>query len=213
MSVIVSPRNACCPASIYGFEDTGSTRALVLELVEGDTLAERVSRGAVPVEEALRIARQVAEAVEAAHEKGIIHRDLKPANIKITPEGKIKVLDFGLAKMFVSEPETSELSRSPTLMSMASGGVILGTASYMSPEQARGKPVDKRTDVWAFGCCLFECLAGSKPFRGETVTDLMAEVLKSEPDWSALPAETPREAITVLRRRSEERRVGKECRL
>jgi serine/threonine protein kinase len=191
-------------AAIHGFDADQGTHFLVLELVEGATLAERLRRGALPVDESLRVARQIAEAVEAAHAKGIIHRDLKPGNIKLTPEGRVKVLDFGLAKMEesvrgratpASDPDAPTLPAETT-----QPGAVMGTPAYMSPEQARGQEVDKRTDVWAFGCCLFECLAGSKPFRGVTVTDLMAEVLKSEPDWSALPAEVPREVATLLRR-------------
>ncbi len=172
--------------------------------VEGQTLSERLRRGRLPVDEALRVARQIAEAVEAAHAKGIIHRDLKPGKIKLTPEGRVKVLDFGLAKMEksvrggtapASDPDAPTLKAETT-----QPGAVMGTPAYMSPEQARGQEVDKRTDVWAFGCCLFECLAGSKPFMGETVTDLMAAVLGNEPDWSALPAEVPRKVATLLRR-------------
>ena len=148
-------------ASIYGLEESEGTHLLVLELIEGDTLADRLKYGAIPVEEALELALQIAEALEAAHEKGVIHRDLKPANIKITPDGKVKVLDFGLAKAFAVEQEEANLSHSPTLSEAATRqGVILGTAAYMSPEQARGKPVDKRTDIWAFGTVLYEMLAG-----------------------------------------------------
>ena len=191
-------------AGIYGFDAERETHFLVLELVEGQTLSERLRQGRLSVDESLRVARQIAEAVEAAHAKGIIHRDLKPGNIKLTPEGRVKVLDFGLAKMeeavrggagTAGDPEAPTLKAETTAV-----GAVMGTPAYMSPEQARGQEVDKRTDVWAFGCCLFECLAGSKPFRGVTVTDLMAEVLKSEPEWSALPAEVPREVTTLLRR-------------
>jgi len=191
-------------ASIYGFDAERETHFLVLELVEGQTLSERLRRGSLPLDEALRVARQIAEAVEAAHAKGIIHRDLKPGNIKLTPEGRVKVLDFGLAKIEESVRGVATPASdpdAPTLLAETTQpGVVMGTPAYMSPEQARGQEVDKRTDVWAFGCCLFECLAGSKPFRGDTVTDLMAEVLRSEPDWSALPAEVPREVATLLRR-------------
>ena len=149
-------------ATIHGLEQSGGTSYLVMELVSGETLAERVKReGAVPVEEALAIAKQIAEALEAAHEKGIIHRDLKPANVKLTPEGKVKVLDFGLAKAFAGDTSTEDMSNSPTLsMAATMQGVILGTAAYMSPEQAAGKAVDKRTDIWAFGCVLYELLTG-----------------------------------------------------
>jgi eukaryotic-like serine/threonine-protein kinase len=180
-------------AAIYGLEESSSTHALVLELVEGPTLADRLSNGAIPLEEALPLARQIAEALEAAHEQGIIHRDLKPANIKLRPDGTVKVLDFGLAKAFDKTPLPGELTQSPTALSPAPtlAGAILGTAAYMSPEQARGKAVDKRTDVWAFGCLLFEMLSGKKPFTGETLTDAVAAIVKNEPDWQLLPAGTP----------------------
>src|SRR5207253_2412236 len=161
-----------------------AVRALVLELVEGETLADRVQRGPVSVADALTIARQIADALDAAHEKGIVHRDLKPANIKITPDGVVKVLDFGLAKAD-GETTASDLSHSPTITGdHTRNGVILGTAAYMSPEQARGKPVDKRTDIWAFGCVLFEMVAGRVAFPGETVSDTIAAVLHHEPDWT-----------------------------
>jgi tRNA A-37 threonylcarbamoyl transferase component Bud32 len=181
-------------ASIYGLEESEGEHFLVMELVEGEDLAQRLRRGPVPVEEALDVARQLAEGLETAHEKGIVHRDLKPANVKLTPDGKVKVLDFGLAKAFTEESmeESDEPSRSPTLTAEATrAGVILGTAAYMSPEQARGRLVDRRTDIWAFGCVLYEMLAGTRPFMGETVSDTLAEVLKSEADWSLLPKETP----------------------
>ncbi len=176
-------------AAIHGLEESGGTNFLVLELVEGETLADRIKTGPIPVEESLKLALQITEALEAAHDKGIIHRDLKPANIKVTPEGKVKVLDFGLAKAYQGEREDVNLSNSPTLSDAATQmGVILGTAAYMSPEQARGKPVDKRADVWAFGCVLFEMLAGRAAFSGKDVTDILAAVIKSEPDWKSLPA-------------------------
>jgi len=176
-------------AAIHGLEESGGTQFLVMELIEGDTLAERIKRGPMPVEESLKLALQMAEALEAAHEKGVIHRDLKPANIKITPEGKVKVLDFGLAKAFAGEQVAQNLSNSPTLSDMATmQGVILGTAAYMSPEQARGKPVDKRADIWAFGCVLYEMLAGCASFSGRDVTDILAAVIRSEPEWKILPA-------------------------
>jgi Tol biopolymer transport system component len=163
-----------------------------MELVEGPTLAERIRQGPLQLHEALTIARQIAEALEAAHEKGRVHRDLKPANIKITPEGVVKVLDFGLAKAFDGAPVT-DTSDSPTqTISATRTGVILGTAAYMSPEQAQGKPVDKRADIWAFGCVLYEMLTGRKAFQGETTSDTLASVLKEEPDWSAVPAKTQR---------------------
>ncbi len=174
-------------ASIYGLEESGEINFLVLELVEGETLADTIKRGPIPVGEALKLALQIAEALEAAHEKGIIHRDLKPANIKITPEGKAKVLDVGLAKALGGEQETN-LSNSPTLSQAATmQGVILGTAAYMSPEQARGKPVDKRADIWAFGVVLYEMLTGKSLFEGQDVTSTLARVLERNPDFSTLP--------------------------
>jgi eukaryotic-like serine/threonine-protein kinase len=171
-------------ATIFGLEDSNGTSYLVMELVPGETLAERIKRyGAVPVEEALAIAKQIAEALEAAHEKGIIHRDLKPANVKVTPEGKVKVLDFGLAKAFEGDSTNEDMGNSPTLSRAATmQGVILGTAAYMSPEQARGRAVDKRTDIWAFGCVLYELLTGKQAFHGENTTEILAAVVKSEPD-------------------------------
>ena len=189
-------------ATIHGLEDSNGTSYLVMELVPGETLAERIKRdGAVPVEEALAIAKQIAEALEAAHEKGIIHRDLKPANVKLTPEGKVKVLDFGLAKAFAGDTSTEDMGNSPTLsMAATMQGVILGTAAYMSPEQAKGKAVDKRTDIWAFGCVLYELLTGKQTFHGEDVTDILAAVVRAEPDWQALPAATPVKVRDLLRR-------------
>jgi hypothetical protein len=177
-------------------------RALVLELVEGDTFADRIARGPIPVDEALPLATQIAEALEAAHEHSIIHRDLKPANIKVTPGGKVKVLDFGLAKMLETERLASSLSMSPTLSIQPTyAGVILGTVGYMSPEQARGKPVDRRTDIWAFGCVLYEMLTGRQAFEAsETVSDAVAAILTREPDWSALPLQVPAQIRTLLRR-------------
>ena len=174
---------------IYGIEEAGQTKALVLQLIEGPTLAERIAQGAIPVEDALMIALQIAEGVEAAHEKGVIHRDLKPANIKITPEGQVKILDFGLAKALEGEtPSASELSQSPTLTAAATqAGVILGTAAYMSPEQARGEDTDKKADIWAFGCVLFEMLTGRATFGGKTVSDVLAGVLRIDPEWKSLP--------------------------
>jgi len=189
-------------ATIHGLEQSGGTSYLVMELVSGETLAERVKRdGAVPIEEALGIAKQIAEALEAAHEKSIIHRDLKPANVKVTPEGKVKVLDFGLAKAFAGDTSTEDMGNSPTLsMAATMQGVILGTAAYMSPEQARGKAVDKRTDIWAFGAVLYELLTGKAAFHGEDVTDILAAVVRAEPDWQALPAATPVKVRDLLRR-------------
>jgi Tol biopolymer transport system component len=179
-------------AAIYGLEESGDTQFLVLEYVAGETL-----RGPVPVEDALRVARQVAQALEAAHEKGIVHRDLKPDNIKLTPDGCVKVLDFGLAKAFSEEASDA----AATLTSGATrAGTVLGTAAYMSPEQARGKPVDKRTDIWAFGCVLYELLAGRQAFGRETASDSTAAILEHEPDWKCLPAATPPHVRNLLRR-------------
>ena len=173
---------------IYGIEDAGQTKALVLQLIEGPTLAERIAQGPIPVEEALKIALQMAEGLEAAHEKGVIHRDLKPANIKITPEGQVKILDFGLAKAMEAEAPDSSLSQSPTLTNAATqAGVILGTAAYMSPEQARGEATDRRADIWAFGCVLFEMLTGRQTWGGRTVTDVIAALVAREPEWNSLP--------------------------
>jgi serine/threonine-protein kinase len=200
-------------ATIHGLEEgrgleegTGETpafraRALVMELVEGPTLAERIAAGPLPLDEALPIARQIAEALEYAHERGIIHRDLKPANIKLTPSGAVKVLDFGLAKALTDDAPQPDLSSSPTLSAAATkAGLILGTAAYMSPEQARGKAVDRRADIWAFGCVLYEMLMGARPFAGDTATETLAAVLRAEPDWTALPAGTPAALQRLLRR-------------
>ena len=181
-------------AAIHGLEEADGQPFLVLELVEGEDLKERLARGAIPVDEALEIAVQVAEALEEAHNTGIVHRDLKPANVKVTPDGKVKVLDFGLAKAWAGDAaegkaSSASMSQSPTLAhSGTQAGVILGTAAYMSPEQARGKPVDKRGDVWAFGVLLWEMLTGRALFAGDTVTDIIAAVVKEEPDLDALPA-------------------------
>ena len=190
-------------ASVYGFEEAASASGIVLELVEGPTLADRIAQGAVPVDEALSIARQVADALESAHQKGIVHRDLKPANIKFTAGGQVKVLDFGLAKAMESATAPmASASISPTMVSPATqAGLILGTAAYMSPEQARGKAVDQRADIWAFGCVLFEMLTGHSPFgAGETVSDSIAAILTREPDWKALPPDTPASVRRMLRR-------------
>jgi serine/threonine protein kinase len=189
-------------ATIYGLEQSNGTSYLVMELVPGETLAERVKReGAVPIEESLTIAKQIAEALEAAHEKSIIHRDLKPANVKVTPEGKVKVLDFGLAKAFEGDASSQDMGNSPTLSQAATmQGVILGTSAYMSPEQARGRAVDKRTDIWAFGCVLYELLTGKQTFHGEDITEILASVVKSEPDWTALPPKIPSTIRILLSR-------------
>lgn len=189
-------------AAIYGLEETGSVRALVLELLEGPTLADRIARGPLPPDEALGIARQIADALEASHEVGVVHRDLKPANTKVRADGTVKVLDFGLAKALDPLPGAVDASQSPTITSPAvtRQGVVLGTAAYMSPEQARGHPVDRRSDIWAFGCVLYEMLTGRRVFDGEGATDVLARVLEREPDWTALPAKTPHPIRTLLKR-------------
>src|SRR4051812_2219825 len=193
-------------AHIHGFEDAGGVHALVMELVDGEDLAQRLTRGAIPLDEALPVATQIIEALAAAHEQGIIHRDLKPANIKIRPDGAIKILDFGLAKALdplASSPAGAALANSPTLTTpaMLSGvGVLLGTASYMSPEQAKGRLVDRRSDVWAFGCVFYEMLTGRPAFDGNSVTEILAAVLKTEPDWRLLPNDTPASISRLLRR-------------
>src|SRR5712692_263791 len=189
-------------AAIYGLEQSDSTRFLVLELVEGKTLGEALAerRTGLPLDEALAIARQIADALEAAHEKGIVHRDLKPANIALAADGRVKVLDFGLAKAIEPGP-AGELSQSPTITFAATqAGVILGTAAYMSPEQAKGRAADKRTDVWAFGCVLFEMLTGRRAFEGEDVTETIAAIVRGEPDWTALPADVPEQIRLLIRR-------------
>jgi len=186
--------------AIYGFEDSGDVRALVLELVEGPTLAERIARGPLPVRETMEIAAQIADALDAAHERGIVHRDLKPANVKVTPDGRVKVLDFGLAKLAV-EDGAPELSQSPTMtVAHTAGGVLLGTAAYMSPEQARGLVVDKRADIWAFGCVLYEMLTGRAAFARATPTDTLAAIVEGQPDSTLLPAATSPSVRRLLRR-------------
>jgi serine/threonine-protein kinase len=195
-------------AHVYGFEsatlpDGSVAHFLAMEMVEGEDLAERLSRGAIPVDESIAIAQQIAEGLEEAHEKGIVHRDLKPANVKLTPDGKVKVLDFGLAKALESTGTSSapDVSHSPTLSRhMTEAGMIMGTAAYMSPEQARGKTVDKRADIWSFGVVLFEMLSATRLFAGETVSDTLAAVLKTDPDWSMLPKDTPPHLRRLLRR-------------
>ena len=186
--------------AIYGAEEFDSVRCIIMELIPGETLAEKMARGALPLEEACALARQIADALEVAHEKGVNHRDLKPSNIKVTPEGKVKVLDLGLAKA-MEPPPSDDLSHSPTLpLGDTRPGVILGTVEFMSPEQARGKPVDKRTDIWAFGCIFFEMLSGRRAFTGETATDVLAAILSHDPDWGALPAATPPRLRELLAR-------------
>jgi Tol biopolymer transport system component len=188
-------------AAIFGFEESNSTRALVMELVEGPTLQQRIAQGAIPIEEALPIAKQIAEALEYAHEHGIVHRDLKPANIKLTRDGAVKVLDFGLAKALSDDPLSPDVSNSPTFSAVATrAGTILGTAAYMSPEQAKGKTADRRSDIWSFGVVLYEMLSGQRLFTGETSQETLAAVLRAEPDWSALPATVPARVRRLLRR-------------
>ena len=204
-------------ASIYGLEDSGAVRALVMELVEGPTLADRMAvtppsrrpadagrmptlQAAIALDESLHIARQIGEALEAAHEKNITHRDLKPANVKVTPEGTVKVLDFGLAKAADDTTVAGDPSSSPTLTAATQAGMIVGTAAYMAPEQARGQAADKRADIWSFGAVLFEMLSGQRAFPGETTSDVLASVLKADPDWKALPTSTPPSIVRLLHR-------------
>ena len=189
--------------AIYGFEEAAGVQALVLEMVEGPTLAERVAQGPIPLDEFLLIARQTADGIEAAHEHGIIHRDLKPANIKIRKDGTVKVLDFGLARAAAAERERLDLSELPTITMAGTRDVVLGTPAYMSPEQARGKPVDKRTDIWAFGCVLYEMLTGQAAFSGNTIADTIASILEREPNWHELPERTPPEIRRLLKRSLE----------
>ena len=188
--------------SIFGFEETDTVHALVLELIEGPTLADRLGQGPLALDEAMPMARQIADALDAAHAQGIVHRDLKPANIKIRPDGTVKVLDFGLAKAVAGEPSSASVTQPPTITSPALTqlGVILGTAAYMSPEQARGRPADKRSDIWAFGAVLYEMLTGKRAFEGDDISYTLANILKSEPDWGALPPDTPLSIRRVLRR-------------
>jgi serine/threonine-protein kinase len=202
-------------AAIYGFEDSGSTHALVLELAEGPTLADRIAKGPIPLDETLPIAKQIADALEAAHEQGIIHRDLKPANIKLREDGTVKVLDFGLAKAMEPASAISPgLTASPTITTpamMTGVGMILGTAAYMSPEQTKGRPADKRSDVWAFGCVLYEMLTGKRAFEGEDVGDTLAAVLRAEPDWSGLALNVPPAVRALIERclvKERRRRIG-----
>ena len=204
-------------ASIYGLEESADTTALVMELIEGDDLSQRIARGAIPLDEALPIAKQIADALEAAHQQGIIHRDLKPANIKLRADGTVKVLDFGLAKALAPEQDpaiAAQRSQSPTITSPAlltGAGIILGTAAYMAPEQAKGFEADKRSDIWAFGCVLFEMLTARRPFDGEDTTDVLGAVVRLEPPWEALPADVPAPVRTLLRQclvKDRRRRVG-----
>ena len=187
-------------AAIYSVEDSGGTHFLVMELALGETLRDRIKHGAVPLEDALDICKQIAAGLECAHEKPIVHRDLKPANVKVTPEGVVKILDFGLARAFAGDTGSGDPADSPTLTGMTQPGTILGTAAYMSPEQARGKTVDKRTDIWALGCVLYELLTGKHAFEGEDVQEILAGVMRGEPDWQALPETTPASIRVLLRR-------------
>ena len=188
-------------AAIYGLEVDGDRRFLVMEYVEGETLAERLARGPLPLDEALEICRQIAGGVEAAHERGVIHRDLKPANVKITPDGTVKVLDFGLATGLSGEVSPVDGSPSPaTPGGHTHPGIILGTAAYMSPEQARGRRLDRRADVWAFGCILYECLTGKRAFPGDSAAETLAAVLTGEPDWTAVPPDARDRVLAVLQR-------------
>jgi serine/threonine protein kinase len=188
-------------AAIYGLEEWQGKQVLVMELVQGATLAERLAKGALKLEETQRIALQMAEALEVAHEKRIVHRDLKPANVKVTPEGKVKVLDFGLARAWAGEEVGVDLSEAATVTaSWTETGMIIGTPAYMSPEQSRGRKVDKETDIWAFGCVVYELLTGRSPFGRETVTDTVAAILKEEPEWGKLPPMTPENVRCLVRR-------------
>jgi len=187
-------------AAIYDMKESEGSRCLVLEFVAGETLAERLKYGKVPITDALDICRQIAEALEAAHRAGIIHRDIKPANIKVTPEGRVKVLDFGLAKSLISESPATDSSDQPTLLTQILPDAVAGTPAYMSPEQLRGGIVDKRADIWAFGCVLFELLAGRRTFPGSNIPEIVASVLKSDPDWTALPQDTPTRVRRLLQR-------------
>lgn len=186
-------------AQIYGLEESQDARCIVMELVDGETLARRLEQGPIPLDEALPIAKQICDALEAAHEKSIVHRDLKPGNVMVLGDGRVKVLDFGLAKVFEAGGSQSQFSNSPTLVSRT-GGVLIGTAAYMSPEQARGREVDRATDIWALGCVLYEMLSGRQAFGGETMTDILGSIVKGEPDWSALPKEIPPRLAWLIRR-------------
>jgi len=189
-------------AAIYGLEEAGGIRFLVMQVAEGQTLHQRLDAGAIPLQEALHIALQIARALETAHDKGVVHRDLKPANVMVTEDGSVKLLDFGLAKAFATDQSGSvpDLSASPTMLQATQAGMILGTAGYMSPEQARGRSVDRRSDVWAFGCVLYEMLTAQRTFGGETVTDVLGAIVHHEPDWELLPKQTPRRVRALLHR-------------
>ena len=187
-------------ATLHGLEEWSGQQFLVMELVPGETLRDKLSRGPIPLDEALPLFQQIAEGLEAAHESSVVHRDVKPANIGITPNDEVKILDFGLAKAYAKDASPAGLSSSPTMARGTATGVILGTAPYMSPEQARGKSVDKRTDIWAFGCCLYEALTGRAAFLGDTVSDTIARILKEDPDFDALPQTTPSAIKRLLRR-------------
>jgi len=201
-------------AAIYGFQESDGVQALVLELVEGPTLADRIAQGPIPLDEVLLIARQICEALEAAHQRGIVHRDLKPANIKIRPDGVVKVLDFGLAKAADPVSATNQdLTAAPTVTgpALTHVGAIMGTAGYMSPGQATGRPADKRDDVWAFGSVLYEMLTGTRAFHGEDVSDTLAAVIGGTPDWAALPANVPagiRTLVMACLERDRQKRIG-----
>jgi serine/threonine protein kinase len=187
-------------ASVFGVHDVDSTRFLAMELVPGEDLSQRLQRGALPVDEIVPILGRIADALEAAHKRGVVHRDLKPANVRLTPDGRVKVLDFGLAKTTQADPSSDSGSTPSADLQLTSTGVVLGTAPYMSPEQARGRPVDARTDIWAFGCVLWECLTGARAFHGESVPDLIVAILNDEPDWRKLPEGTPPSLVRLLRR-------------
>jgi eukaryotic-like serine/threonine-protein kinase len=187
-------------AQVHGLEDSDGVPVLVMELVDGPTLADRIARGPIPVEEALQIGEQIAEALEAAHEQNIIHRDLKPANVKVRFDGTVKVLDFGLAKALEPGTDHAESVSETTAAGATMAGVILGTAAYMAPEQAKGRAVDRRTDLWAFGCVMFEMLVGRRAFDGNTLTAVLLKIVEEEPDWNSLPARTPPSIRTLLRR-------------